>query len=127
MTLRPIPLCVAIVLSGMLFAPSAVHAFTLEGGKGGTGGANMAATPQFDIEEQAKQFRKGQFDTSTSSTPGSTREIQTPFGKGTLQFGVTAGPTFGSPLGFNAGRAAADRRYLDRMVAPPGLQHRYDD
>ena len=123
MTLRPIPLSVAIVLSGMT---SAAHAFTLENGSG-TGGANMAATPQFDIEEQARQFRKGQFDTSTSATPNGVREIQTPFGKGTLQFGVTAGPTFGSPLGFNAGRAAADRRYLDRMVAPPGLQHRYDD
>ena len=120
MTLRPIPLCVAVALSGMAFAPSA-NAFTLENGKG------ASLTPEFDIEEQARQFRKGQLDTSTSTSAPATREIETPFGKGTLQFGVTSGPTFGSPFGFNSSRAAADRRYLDRMVAPPGLQHRYDD
>ena len=114
MRLRPTHLCLAIFASAVLFVPPAAHAFTFENGRG-----KSDATPQFDIEEQARNFRTR--DLGAAFSDGK-RDIETPFGKGTLQFGVQQNNSlFGS--GF---RSQEDRRHMDRMLAPPGLQHNYD-
>jgi hypothetical protein len=112
MRLRLTHLCLAIAVSAtVLYAPGA-GAFTFENGLTDKDGK------KFDVEEQAKAFRKN--DLSPAFSSGSKREIDTPFGKGTLQFGTQpfAGSGFGSKL---------SPRDVDRMVAPPGLQHRYDN
>ena len=62
-------------------------------------------------------------DLSRAFDNSNKREIDTPFGKGTLQFGVQP---FSGPLGSGFGSKLSPRD-VDRMVAPPGLQHRYDN
>ena len=99
----------ALVLGAMLAAPAA-QAFTIDDGSG------KGAIPKFDLEEQSRNFRKGDLD-----TPGK-REWDTPVGK--LQFGVQGNSPFGSPLGPNSG--AADRRHFDRMLTPQIMRDRYD-
>ena len=104
---RPLLRIAAVVIGAMLASPAA-HAFTIDDGSG------KGAIPKFDLDEQSRNFRKGDLD-----TPGvGKREFETPVGK--LQFGVQGN----SPLGSNSG--AADRRHFDRMLAPPNMRDRYD-
>ena len=104
---RPL-LRIAAVVAGALLASPAAHAFTIEDGTG------KGAIPKFDLEEQSRNFRKGDLD-----TPGvGKREWETPVGK--LQFGVQSN----SPYGSNSG--AANRRHFDRMLTPQIMRDRYD-
>ena len=93
--------------------PSA-HAFTVEN----RDAAGEYGVPKFDLEEQAKNFRKG----GDAASPGKT-DFSTPLGNGTVSFGVTQGPAFGSGLGFGPGGLGPatrnSRQDMDRMLAPP--------
>ncbi len=115
MRLRLPHLCLAIAVSAAaLYAPGA-GAFTFENSITDKDGK------KFDVEEQAKAFRKN--DLSPAFNGGNKREIDTPFGKGTIQFGAQPGNgMFGSGFG-----SRLSPRDVDRIVAPPGLQHRYDN
>ena len=96
-------LCTAAVAIGLMLAPGAARAFTIEDGSGGRG-----EVPKFDLEEQSRNFRTPGADASDK------RGYETPYG--TLQFGMQRdSPLFGSS--FDA-RARADRRHFDRMLAP---------
>lgn len=116
MRLRLTHLCLAIAVSAAaLYAPGAARAFTFENGITDKDGK------KFDVEEQAKAFRKN--DLSPAFSSGSKREIDTPFGKGTIHFGAQPNNgLFGSGFG-----SKLSPRDVDRIVAPPGLQHRYDN
>ena len=97
-----------------LTAPAA-HAFTVENKDEG----GQYGVPKFNLEEQAKNFRK---DGSEVSSTGKSF-YETPLGSGTLHFGVTQGPSaFGSMispgLGFS-GSSQNSRREFDRRLAPP--------
>jgi hypothetical protein len=119
----------AIVAAASVLASPAARAFTMENGDtkgtasgGSTGGASAFAVPKWDLEEQARQFRSG----STAAPAAGTNQFTTPLGNGTVQFGVqqnnfgsSMSPTFGSQSG-------ATRQNFDRLLAPPGLQHLYD-
>ena len=108
---------IAVLAAGAALAATASHAFTFEDGAGSSG------TPKFDIEEQSSKFRKGDLDMSAIGKSA----VETPFGQ--LQFGVQREtPMFGSPFGstLGSGSAAQDRRYFDRMLAPPTSRERYD-
>ena len=104
---RPL-LQIAAFVAGALLASPAAHAFTIEDG------SSPYAVPKFDLEEQSRNFRKGDPDTSGTGK----REWETPVGK--LQFGVQSN----SPYGSNSG--AANRRHFDRMLTPPIMRDRYD-
>jgi hypothetical protein len=100
--------------AGVLAAPAA-HAFTVEN----KDAAGQYAVPKFDLEEQAKNFRKG-----AETSPTGKDQFSTPLGNGTLHFGVTPGPTsqFGSvfsPVLGPADGSRASRQDFDRMLAPP--------
>ena len=78
-----------------LMAPQA-HAFTVENkDAGGGAAASQFAMPKFDLEEQAKNFRKNGDGTAAAS------KYETP--AGTLQFGVRQGPVSGFGSGFGMG------------------------
>ena len=96
---------IAAVVIGALLASPAAQAFTIEDGTG------KGAIPKFDLEEQSRNFRKGDLDTEK-------REWETPVGK--LQFGVQSN----SPYGSNS--SAANRRHFDRMLTPQIMRDRYD-
>ena len=111
---------VSLFVTGVLLAPPAARAFTLENDP-------AKAAPNFDFDEQLRQFRTNpQLDTSAN---GSKKSWDTPIGK--LQFGVQQrnvspfsspfAPMYGSS---NSGNA--DRRHYDRLFAPPHRQHEYD-
>jgi hypothetical protein len=96
-----------------LAAPAA-HAFTVEN----KDEAGQYTMPKFDLEEQAKNFRKG--DTSTAGKS----DFSTPLGTGTLHFGVTQGPVsnFGSVLSPGLGPSGSSqnsRLEFERRLAPP--------
>jgi len=98
------------VFAAALAAPTA-HAFTIENKDAG----GAYGVPKFDVEEQAKNFRKG----GDAATNGKT-EFDTPAGK--LQFGVQQGysSSFGSPFGSGLGPSLRNSRQdMDRMLAPP--------
>jgi hypothetical protein len=101
--------CSAIVI-GVMLTPSAALAFSYEDGT-----KNLLG-PQFDIEEQARQFRTP--DMKTDAPTAGKSGIETP--AGTLRFGVhSGGPTFGSPFGSSfQSRAREDQRHFDRMLSP---------
>jgi hypothetical protein len=99
----------------LLLGMPAAHAFTFESNSGANGGEQ-----KFDIEEQARNFKK---QDEKSALGAATRDVQTPWGKGTLQFGVQQNAT---PFGSGFGATTVDRSHLDKMLAPPGLQHRFD-
>jgi hypothetical protein len=111
-------LCMLSLVAGALAVPSAMS-FTLENdpAKGGI--------PKFDFDEQLRQFRN-----SPQVAPASANKKgwETPIG--TLQFGVSRGPAFGTPLGgFGSqfgGSGNADRKHYERLFAPPHRQHEYD-
>lgn len=95
-------------------AVSSAGAFTFQDGQGNT-------IPQFDLEEQSRQFRKPDLDTSAATK----KALETPFGN--LQFGVQKnGSPFASPFsGFNRSDNA-DRRHYERLFAPDSMKSRYD-
>ena len=104
----------SLMAAGLLALPA--HAFTFENGNPGP-----TSIPKFDLEEQARQFRTPQVDTSL--TPK--KEFDTPLGK--LQFGVQERSSmfgYGSPFAptFGPNGGAADRRHYDRMFTPDYLQ-----
>ena len=66
-----------------LAAPAA-HAFTVENKDEG----GQYGVPKFNLEEQAKNFRKDGSDVSSTGKSF----YETPLGSGTLHFGVTQGP-----------------------------------
>lgn len=110
-----------IAAASLLASPAG--AFTIEN-KDVSG---AGALPNFDIEEQAKNFRSGR------DTAGSKGGVQTPFGKGWLHFDVQQGapsnfgPSFGPAFGFGSSfDSRATRREFDRLLEAPGLQHRHD-
>lgn len=109
LTQRTVRYAAALAVATLL-APAA-HAFTFEDGKGNT-------IPKFDLEEQARQFRKPDLDTSTAAK----KSMETPIGN--LQFGVDRNSPFGSPFGFRSGNS--DRRHYDRLFAPDSMKSLYD-
>ena len=94
-------------------AAPAAQAFTLEG----------AEVPRFDLEEQAKNFRKG-----ADPQTGNKTSFDTPLGKGTLEFGARPQSNFNSPFSFgpSSGSSLVTRQDFDRLTAPPSSQHLYD-
>lgn len=102
----------------LTFAAPAAQAFTLGGEAAGN--RNNYEVPKFDLEEQAKNFRNGG---STSAAPGRT-DFSTPFGKGTMEFGVQQRPS--SAFGFGPGSpgpgSRVNRMDFERMVTPENLR-----
>jgi len=100
--------------AGALAAPAA-HAFTVENKDEG----GQYAMPKFDLEEQSKNFRKGDSSTFTAGKS----DFSTPIGNGTLHFGVTQGSAgFGSMLSPGLGLSGSSqnsRQEFDRRLAPP--------
>ena len=103
----------AAVCAAALGAPVPAHAFTFEDGKGN-------AVPKFDLDEQARQFRKPETNLSTTDK----NALDTPFGK--LQFGVERNDsTFRSPFASPFSSSGnADRRHYERMFTPEYIQGR---
>jgi hypothetical protein len=101
-----------------VFAAPAAQAFTLGGEAAGN--RSNYEVPKFDLEEQARNFRNGG---STSTTPGRT-DFNTPFGKGTMEFGTQQRPSsaFG-PGGLGpATGSRVNRMDFERMVTPENLR-----
>jgi hypothetical protein len=110
MRFRPGFACLGVAAAVMLAAPAA-HAFTVEN----KDAAGQYTVPKFDLEEQAKNFRK-----TDGSTAGKS-DFSTPFGSGTFQFGVTQGPSnFGFAPGLGpTGLQQNSRQEFNRRLAPP--------
>jgi hypothetical protein len=103
--------CLGIAATACLLAAPAAHAFTVEN----KDAAGQYTVPKFDLEEQAKNFRKGD---GSNTGKG---DFSTPFGSGTLQFGVRQGPSnfgFGPGLG-PTGLQQNSRQEFNRRLAPP--------
>jgi hypothetical protein len=103
-----------LAAAACVLAAPAAHAFTVEN-KDADG---QYSVPKFDLEEQSKNFRKGDASTAGKS------DFSTPFGSGTLHFGVTQGPasSFGSvfsPQLGPSGTTQSSRNEFDRRLAPP--------
>jgi hypothetical protein len=100
-----------IAATACVLAAPAAHAFTVEN----KDAAGQYTMPKFDLEEQAKNFRKGD---GSSTGKG---DFSTPFGSGTLQFGVTQGPSsFGFAPGLGpTGLQQNSRQEFNRRLAPP--------
>jgi hypothetical protein len=118
MRIRQTAAALAAVAALALSAPTA-HAFKIEN-KDASGGSDFA--PKFDIEEQAKNFRKTNPDLSSSFGQ---RNFSTPLGTGTVEFGVRQGPSssFGSPFSYgsgfgNTGSSYMMREHFNRIVTP---------
>ena len=100
-----------IAATACVLAAPAAHAFTVEN----KDAAGQYTMPKFDLEEQAKNFRKGE---GSNTGKG---DFSTPFGSGKLQFGVTQGPSnfgFGPGLG-PTGMQQNTRQEFNRRLAPP--------
>ena len=97
-----------------LAAPAA-HAFTVENKDEG----GQYGVPKFDLEEQSRNFRKG----DTSNFTAGKSDFSTPIGSGTLSFGVRQGPSgFGSMLSPGLGLSGSSqnsRQEFERRLAPP--------
>jgi hypothetical protein len=113
MSFRLTRIALGICAVTWLAGPNAAHAFTFQEAPGG--GQGQYAVPKFDLEEQAKQFRKdGSKDAS---------KWETPVGGGKLQFGVQQGqqqnffPGFGPTPGHRANRAD-----FERMLTPENFR-----
>jgi hypothetical protein len=93
-----------------LAGSTAAQAFTFQNAPQG----GEYSVPKFDLEEQAKQFRKDGSDSNKFSTP---------LGNGKLQFGVQQSPSsnlfpgFGPTPGHRAGRAD-----FERMLTPENFR-----
>ena len=107
---------IGILMAGGVLAAPAAQAFTIEN----KDAAGQYAVPKFDLEEQAKNFRK---DGAAASSAGKS-SFSTPLGNGTLEFGVIQGTasSFGSVFAPGLGPsdgARASRQEFDRRLAPP--------
>ncbi|CAN0488597.1 unnamed protein product, partial [Phaeothamnion confervicola] len=86
-----------------LAGSTAAHAFTFQDAPAGD-----MTVPKFNLEEQAKQFRKGEGSSDAN-------KFSTPLGNGKLEFGVQQAPQsnffpgFGPTPGHRAGRADFER------------------
>jgi hypothetical protein len=120
-------LCLGAAAAWLLAAPGA-HAFTVENREAGDGAASgfsgsAYAPPKFDIEEQAKNFRS---PGSSITAPGPKTDFSTPYGSGSMTFGVQQGSAFGSGFGtsgtssFTGSRV--NRADFERMVTPDSLK-----
>jgi hypothetical protein len=118
MTIRPIRAVLVALLAAFALVPSAL-AFTVEN-KDADGAYSV---PKFNLEDQAKQFRK---DGTNSLAPslGKT-DFSTPFGTGSLYFGTrpsdSAAP-FGSFSGSTFGSSQNYRSHFERVVTPENLR-----
>ena len=118
MRIRPIHAALGVFAAFALAAPVA-HGFTVENQDGYT-------VPKFDLEEQAKQFRKG----GTEAPSFGRRDFTTPFGPGTVEFGVrqSPGPVVGTPFtpGFGYGStfnsSQSFRNHFERVLTPDNLK-----
>jgi hypothetical protein len=114
-------LAAAAALAPATLVPAA-HAFTIEGGDSG----GQYEVPKFDLDEQMRQFRTDKSGTSS----GTQSQISTPFGKGTLEFGVRQGTmsNFGSgfsglgPSWGSGSQPLVTRQDFERMVTPENLR-----
>jgi hypothetical protein len=110
-------LCLGVAAAAGILAAPAAQAFTIENkDQDGT-----YTVPKFDLQEQARQFGNSG---SGNMTPGKT-DFSTPFGNGTMQFGVQQGSSFSSggpgSLGPTGG-SRAGRADFERMVTPDNLR-----
>ena len=106
---------VGIAAAWMLAAPAA-HAFTVEN----KDAAGQYGVPKFDVEEQAKNFRKD----GTGAALNDKGMFETPLGSGKLQFGIQPGGSsgFGSVFAPGLGPSLSvqqSRQEFDRRLAPP--------
>ena len=102
----------AIFAAAVLAAPAA-RAFTVEN----RDAAGDYSVPKFDVEEQAKNFRK---DGSGTSATGKT-SYDTPIGK--LEFGVGQSSSQFGGFGSGFGRSPRDSRQdFNRVVTPENLR-----
>jgi hypothetical protein len=103
-----------VAATACVLAAPAANAFTVEN----KDSAGQYTMPKFDLEDQAKNFRKG--DTSAAGK----NDFSTQLGNGTLHFGVTQGPTsnFGSVFSPGLGQSGSSqnsRQEFERRLAPP--------
>jgi len=117
-------LCLGAAAVWLLAAPAA-HAFTVENKEAGGGtasgftGSNPYAAPKFDIEEQAKNFRN---PGSSITNPGAKTDFSTPYGSGSMQFGVQQGFGFGQSGMSPAIGSRVNRMDFERMVTPESMR-----
>ena len=117
MRFRLIACPVSGAFAACVLAAPAAHAFTMEN----RDAAGQYGVPKFDLEEQAKNFRKRRRRRRRPARPTSARRSAT----ARCQFGVTQGPAFGSglgvrPGGFGPADGAQPRgRTSTAMLAPP--------
>lgn len=102
------------------FAASAAHAFKIE-----QRDANGGYDTNFNIEEQARNFRS---DGTSSSSSFGTRSFQTPYGTGSVELSVRQGPSSGFGPGWGLpGNQSGNSSYMmreqfNRIVTPEGLR-----
>lgn len=96
----------ALLLGAAALAGPA-HAFTIENKD-----ASPYQTPEFNLEEQSRQFRS-----DANGGKAGKYEFDGAFGKGTLEFGTSTRPYYGS--GFGSSGYGPTRRDFDRVTAPP--------
>jgi hypothetical protein len=103
--------CAAAWLAGATSA----HAFTFQNAPQG----GDYSVPKFDLEEQAKQFRKD------GSGSGNSSKFSTPFGEGKLQFGVQQNgqsspfaPGFSPTPGYRYNNGS----HFERMLTPENFR-----
>jgi hypothetical protein len=113
------PTCAALAASAVLaMAAPAAQAFTVENQEA----AGPYSVPKFDLEEQARQFRKEGTDAKSTGKV----EFESALGKGSLNFGVQQNtgsnlvPGLAPSLGWSG--AGPSRRDFDRMLAPPNTR-----
>jgi hypothetical protein len=120
-------LCLGAVAAWLLAAPGA-HAFTVENREAGDGAASgfsgsPYAPPTFNLEEQAKNFRNAG---SSLTSPGPKTDFSTPYGSGSVSFGVQQGSAFGSGFGTSGTSSftgsKVNRADFERMVTPEGMR-----
>ena len=104
------------IFAACVLVGAAAHAFTVENKDEG----GQYGVPKFNLEEQAKNFRK---DGSDASSTGKSL-YETPLGNGKLQFGVTQGPASGFGSVFSpglgpSGSSQNSRLEFERRLAPP--------
>lgn len=102
-------------VAAWLLAAPAGYAFTIENKDAG----GQYAVPKFDLDEQARNFRKD----GSGATGNGTGLYETPLGNGKLQFGIQQGSStnFGSVFapGLGPDNSRASRQHMDRMLSAP--------
>jgi len=81
------------------------------------------SVPKFNLEEQAKQFRKG--DTNSLAPSLGKTDFNTPLGPGTLYFGPRSSDSaspFSSFSGSTFGSSQNYRNHFERVVTPDSLR-----